>query len=472
MKRLLRIFGKQKRSPRILLVNPPYQRLRGMISSELPLGLLYLAATMRKSGFETVVLNLEEEGPGEGLKLGYANAFETYDFYVKNKSSYNHPAWKEYIDFLGSYRPDVVGFSVMTPYVSLSLDMARIAKEQLGAFVVFGGPHPTLCPDDMASRAPVDAVVVGEGEMAFLQLIQGLEQGSADFLGKVPSVVFRGENGIVTTPQQPLIPDLDSLPYPDYSALVRPTTAALSHRFGVAVSRGCPYRCTFCVNHLIWRERTRFRSDSAVVEEIRHLYNNLGLKTLFIQQDSFLNKPSLARAITAAIKESGMDFQWWCLARSEQIKGDIVAEMKATGLNSIVLGIESGSQRILDMMRKKITIPEIERSVAILKEHGIRTCAFFMVGIPDETEEDIQQTIDLMKRLPLDFVSISVFTPLPGSILFNRTVELGMMDRNPDWDRFDYQSPENYFCPNIKRERFSELLTDLSHLADEINSRA
>lgn len=457
-------------SPRVLLVNPPYQRLRGMLSQELPLGLLYIASVLRESGFETRVLNSEEGTSVEDLKSGYVNAFASYSRYVENRDDHNHPAWKEYARLLNDYRPDIVGFSVMTPSYSLALGMARLAKRQSGAFVVFGGPHPTLCPEDVSAQSAVDAVIVGEGEGAFLRLVKSFDRASRNFLREVPSAVFFNDGSMIRTPLEPLERDLDTLPYPDYDSLVRPEPGALKDRFGVVVSRGCPYRCTFCVDHLLWRDRTRFRTHSNVLAEIRLLYERYGMTNLFFQQDSFLNRREMALSVASGMTEAGLNVPWWCAARVDQIDEDLIRSLKRSGLTSIVLGIESGSQRILDIMNKKITLSMVERAVEVLKENGIKALAFFMIGIPDETEDDVMRTMAFMKKLPVDFISLSVFTPLPRSVLFDRCVELGLVSPETDWSGFDYQSPENYFCPSIRRERFAELVQTCSALVDSLNA--
>jgi radical SAM superfamily enzyme YgiQ (UPF0313 family) len=201
------------------------------------------------------------------------------------------------------------------------------------------------------------------------------------------------------------------------------------------------------------------------------LYGKYDLGNLFFQQDSFLNKPELARSVSADLVRAGVRIPWWCAARVDQIHQELVLTLKESGLVAVILGIESGSQRVLDIMNKKITISQIDRSVAVLKENGIKAYAFFMIGVPDETEDDILHTMSLMKRLPLDFMSLSVFTPLPKSVLFYRCVELGLIDQKPDWDKFDYQSPENYFSAAIERERFKALLEKCSALVDEMNSK-
>lgn len=459
----------QIRSPKVLLVNPPYQRLRGMLSPELPLGILYIASLLRKQGIEARVLNLEEGSDGEELKCGYVNAFKSYYHYLENKDNYYHPAWKEYIRCLGEYQPDIIGFSVMTPSYSLALNMASLSKKYCEALVVFGGPHPTLCPEEVASKSDVDVVIVGEGEIAFLELVRRFQHGSKEFLYKVPSAFFADNGRVITNALQPLIEDLDSLPYPDYESLVRPDISALQDRFGIAISRGCPYRCSFCVDHLIWRKRTRFRSHAGVIGEIKFLSERHNLKRLFFQQDSFLNKPELAKSVSSGILKAGIHITWWCAARVNQIDEDLIKTLKESGLTAVALGIESGSQRILDIMNKKTTISMIEHSVNILKKNGINAIAFFMIGLPDETEDDIKKTISLMKELPLDFMALSVFTPLPKSVLFDRCIELGLINQETDWSKFDYQSPENYFSAFIKKERFRELLEECSALVDTLN---
>lgn len=468
---ILKRFLSKGHSPRILLVSPPFQRLRGMLSNELPLGLLYLSAVLKKNGFETKVLNLEEGSLYEDLQAGYERAFKSYQKYMENRENYSHPAWKEFGDFLGGYKPDIIGFSVMTPSYPLALIMASFAKQYSDALVVFGGPHPTLCPEDVAQSPYVDAVVVGEGEIAFLELVKGFRSMDKGFLRLTPSVVFREDGKIVANPLQPLIKNLDELPYPDYTSLVRPEKADLIDRLGVMVSRGCPYRCAFCVDNLIWRKQSRFRLSVNVLEEIMFLSKNYNLRTLFFQQDSFLNRKDLAKSVALGIKNAGLDISWWCAARADQIDEDLLKVSKESGLTTVILGIESGSQRILDLMNKRITLSQIERAVTILKKNGITTSAFFMIGVPDEDEADIKKTMSFMEKLPLDFISLSVFTPLPGSVLFTRCIESGLITKDIEWSKFDYQSPENFFSLSIRKERFKELVEELSVFVDDLNRR-
>ncbi len=467
---LLKKLWFNKKRPKILLVNPPYQRLRGMRSAELPMGIIYIASNLHACGFEVKVLNLEEETPGEELKDGYVNAFESYSTYTRNKENHAHPAWREFEDCLNAFEPDIVGFSVMTPIYSLALSMARFTKKTLDSLVVFGGAHPTLCPEEAAAAEPVDAVIVGEGEEAFLTLATEFEKGKKKFLSKVPSAVYDDGGTIVTNPLNPLITDLDSLPMPDYDLLVKPNPSELRDRFGVIISRGCPYRCSFCVDHFMWRGKTRFRSLDGILTEIRTLADRYQLRNLFFQQDSFLNKPDLSLAVAEGIRDTGRDIGWWCAARVDQIHEQSLPLLKESGLHAVILGIESGSPRTLASMNKKIGIPQIKRAVDLVRKHGIKCYAFFMMGLPDETEEDVRMTLSFMEELGLDYYSLSVFTPLPRSPLFDRCVELGLVTKEIDWDLFDYQSPENYFSGAIAQPRFNELLQEATRLVDKLNS--
>ncbi|MBF0233088.1 MAG: radical SAM protein [Desulfamplus sp.] len=466
-------FEKFKKSlpPKILLINPPYQRLRNMLSEQMPMGLLYLAGTLNKNGFETKVLNLEEPEIGESLQSGYVNSFENYYTYLENKNNHDHPAWKELKNYLTAYQPDIVGFSVMTPYYSLALDMASFVRKQIKALIVFGGPHPTICPEQVAQNECVDVVVVGEGEKVLLELAKNFTPHNRNFLYKIPSLFFFDQERINHTQLIPLQSNLDVLPPPDYNALVKPEPSSLADRFGVITGRGCPYRCNFCIDNLLWRGKSRFRSAESIVMEIKTLVSEFGLRTLFFQQDSFLNKKNLAISVAKKIIDEKLGLQWWCAARVDQIDHESIQIFKESGLTNIILGIESGNQKVLEMMNKKITIAQIEKAVKILKTNGIYASAFFMIGLPDETESQIRETMLFMQKLQLDFVSLSVFTPFPGSPLFTRCEELNLIDKNVDWSMFDYQSPENYFCGQIARERFKELVQEASALADQLNRK-
>ena len=459
------------RNPKILLVNPPYQRLRGMLSYELPIGLLYLSAVLKNRGFDVLVFNGENGKSAENLENGYIAALDNFSVYKNNVHDYSHPAWKDYINALNSYAPDIIGFSAMTPSYPLSLMMAKETKKHLPeSVIIMGGPHPTLCCEDVAEEDVVDWVFIGEAEETLVEFISNIdgERDNANY--ELAGLAYSLNGGVVKNQEKPFIKALDSLPFPAYDTLIGHDLSVQNDRFGLITSRGCPYRCNFCVDHLLWRNTSRFRKAEGVLEELFFLKKKYNLNSFIFQQDSFLNKKRLAEEVCAGIVGNKLNISFSCAARIDQIDANIVEILKDAGLIFIMLGIESGSQQMLDYMGKKITINQVRKSVQILKNAGIRIGAFFMVGLPDETERDMLATIQLIEELPLDFRSISVFTPLPGSNLYYRGIESGSISEKIDWRNFDYQSPENYFSRNIKRKRFNELLYITFQLVDSLNS--
>lgn len=465
-----RISRSSTKNIKTLLVNPPYQRLRGILSYQLPMGLLYLSAVLKNQGFDVMVFNGENATSEETLQEGYIAAFDNFPIYKENLHNYSHPAWKDYISTLVSYNPDIVGFSAMTPSYPLSLIMAKETKKHLPeSIIVMGGPHPTLCLEDVTREKVVDWVIPGEAEETLLEFVSNIDRGRDRANYELNGIAYSKNGNFVKNPGRPLITDLDNLPIPAYETLKGHDLTLQNDRFGIIVSRGCPYRCNFCVDHLIWRNSSRFRKADGVLRELYFLKNKYNLGSFIFQQDSFLNKKRLAEEICTGIIKNKLDISFACAARIDQIDANIVEILKKAGLTSIILGIESGSQKMLDYMGKKITINQVERSVQIIKNAGIKVAAFFMIGLPDETEEDILATIKFIKELPLDLRSLSVFTPLPGSNLYFRAMELGMLPEKIDWGNFDYQSPENYFSKNIKKERFKELLYSASQLVDSLN---
>jgi len=390
---------------KIVLVNPPYSfwspeknYLRPFIGTLPSLGLLSLAAVLREKGYRVKIV--------ESASLGLSLA-QTLGEILKEE-------------------PDYLGLSCTTASVDNAAKIARALKNQSPKVLTFaGGPHITALPEETFRRYPAfDYGIVGEGERAFLELLEAVEGGGE--LSGAESAVFREEEKVVVNPRRRFIENLDRLPFPAYDLLPlfpdRYRPPFLNYLSGPAASlsssRGCPQQCTFC-DRSVFGNRYRYFSEDYLLDLITHLREKYGVRHLVLADDQFA--ASKARLIRLCEKLAAKDLKigWNCDARVDSVDPEMLSLMKRAGCWMISYGIESGSQEILDGIKKGIKIEQVEQAVRWTKEAGIRAKGLFMIGYPGETESTIRQTLDLILRLPLDEMNLSFLTPYPGTEIYS-----------------------------------------------------
>ncbi|SEH33947.1 B12-binding domain-containing radical SAM protein [Magnetospirillum fulvum] len=369
---------------------------------EPPLGLAYLTATVKSLGHQVILLDMQ------GLMMD-SEALAT---------------------ILAAETPDVVGITAMTPTLPEALRVADLTKAVLPtARTVLGGVHPTLDPESVIAHPSVDYVIRGEGEEAFPALLDVLS-GRGGLLSEVPGLCFRGEGGTVIAGRAPLIVDLDRLPAADYAAF--PVEQYIEHNsvlrgirgISMIVSRGCPYSCSFCAVQQTMGRTWRFQSPTKVVDQVIHLRDTYGIEGIWFKDSIFNLRPAWTREFCRQMIERKVGVEWQALTRINLLKDDELAMMKAAGLTQIDLGIESGSPKSLKRLNKQITVEQIKDKVALARRHA-KVFGFFMIGIPGEDEDDVRQTFDLARQIELDRWSWSIYSPLPGSQLYQELIDEG-----------------------------------------------
>ena len=390
----------------------PYFRTRAPTEMLLPpLGLAALAAQLRRAGVETKVFDCTF-GTIEGLRVD-----------------------------LRAFRPDIVGLSSMVSLTRNTLRIAGMVQADLpGCLVVAGGPLPTVFPGRYIGH--VDAVFRGEADVSFPRFCVdylGL-QASPEDLGELALDAYAGlfvqadglhvDNPAVHHGES----ELASFPLPDRSDFDHAAyQREWLHRSGRRVTSmfatlGCPYSCDFC-SRPVFGNVVRHRDLDAVFAEVDEI-RELGYDSLWIADDTFTLDPAYLEAFCRRMTPLGMT--WTCLSRANGIDLPTMRLMKAAGCHKVYLGLESGSQGTLDLMRKQITVEQGARVTRLYREAGIDVAAFFIVGYPGETVASIEETFRLAWTLPLDEISFNVPVPLPGSMLFER---LGGPDEGRDWER-------------------------------------
>ena len=407
---------------KIILINPDYyedifaqSKARAAVSrGVIPLGLASLAAPLLAAGHKVRIVNLNlADNPEACLS-----------------------------DAIREFRPDVAGITATTPLIYKAYEIAsRIKSLDRNILVLAGGPHPSAVPEEVLAESQIDGVVRGEGD-AVLPLI--VEQG---FSPSIANLFYKsGDSCMKAERQRDFISDLDSLPFPafelfdlkDYS---QPGIASRKAPMGyMETSRGCYARCIFC-NKNIHGYKMRMKSPLRVVDEMARMLR-LGFQEIQIIDDIFTADMERAYIICEEILRRGLNFPWYPRGgiRVDRVNQELLHMMKRAGCYRIPFGVESGSQRILDLVKKKITLEQCERAVRLAKAAGLETECYFMIGHPTETEEDIKKSIAFAIKLNPDYAKFAITIPLPGTPLFNEMTAQGRI-KTRNWDKYNFSLP-------------------------------
>jgi len=405
---------------KVLLINPPYSNFEGMKGAggyTLPFNIAYLAAYLRdKVECDIKVLDTEALG-------------------------LNH---KEIKACLEKEQPDIAAITCLSPTINHVTKICKTIKKDLNldCTTILGGIHTTILPQETCKNPYVDFVICGEGEITFSKLVKALKEKRTDF-ENINGLYYKQNGKIINTPKREFISDLDTIPFPARDLfdlkLYRsaPTKKLTSEQSSpILTSRGCAYNCIHCVSKSIWHRRVRYRSAKNVIAEIEECINKYNIKEFNVLDDNLtLNKERLFE-ICDSIIEKKLDISWVASSRVNSITPEVVKKMKLAGCKKISFGLESGSQEILDLMRKQTTVEKGRQAVIEVAKGGILAHAGFMLGNIGETEETIKQTITFAKSLPLDNASFFITCPVPGSDLYYYAKDNGFIAPDTPWEMF------------------------------------
>jgi len=405
---------------KVLLINPPYgaeerygKDLGRFGPLNEPLGLAYIAATLERAGHQVSILDAPALGIGS----------------------------EDIPERIRGHGFGVVGIAMLTPMYARSVEVVRTVKEAFPEMpIVVGGAHPTILPKETLTENPeIDFCVRGEGEGVMLNLVNGLEKGESTT--EIPGIAYRAGSEIHMNPPPPPVADLDDLPMPARHLLpmhayhmTRSRTKS-NHAYTVSVARGCPFDCAFCCR--IFGRKVRHHSAGRILEEIEILVEHYGAKEINLEADTLtLNKPFL-HALCDAMIDSGISKRvvWTCESRVDTIDADLLKKMKEAGCWQISYGVETGTQRLLDLIHKGITLERIQQTFALTKQVGITIRAFYMLGLPTETREESLRTISFAKRLDAEWSQFTLCTPFPGTEMWDLSIRDGGL-RSRQWSDF------------------------------------
>jgi len=357
-----------------------------------PLGILYLSSHLRAKGLDVEVFDTTFSSRQELLRI------------------------------LQTTKPSVLGIYANLMTRTNVVSVLKAAKEA-GWTTVAGGPEPAAYVAEYLD-AGADVIVIGEGELTMEELLPVLRQGSRADLEKVNGIAFRDEHGTIRqTPARGQIADLDSQPWPDREAVTLEHYLEVwrEHHGAGSVSlitaRGCPYHCRWC-SHAVYGKTHRRRRPVAVVDELEWLMNRYQPDLAWFADDVFTIHHGWLFQFTAEMKRRGLKLPFECISRADRINPQVADTLTELGCFRLWVGSESGSQRILDAMERGVSVDEVQSAVALLKARGIQTGMFLMWGYVGEGFEDVEATVEHVKRSSPDIVLTTVAYPIKGTPYF------------------------------------------------------
>jgi len=381
-----------------------------------PIGIMSLSAVLKREGHECIMFDqANPETPNEVI-----------------------------IDEIRRRKPAVVGLSFLSttsyPYAKIMARQIRAADSKVK--LAFGGVFASLNSQLVKLQCPeVDFVCRGDGEQLILDLIERLDDPE-----EIPGVTWMKDGKLVHNAGRPIERDLDQWPFPDRESLPLdfiesmpldvPAVLSMERFTTMQTSRGCPWPCIFCDIPVFNEGKWRSRSAGHVVKEFEHLQEN-GYGAVYFVDDHFLLKPKRIETICDGINEAGVTIQWGCEGRVDSTAQHLFPAMAKAHCRTIMFGLESGSQKILDRLDKEQTLEEVDTAVHNAKQAGIEIVhGFFVVGSPDETVEDLRSTFDFASRLPLDTFGFNRLCVYRGTPLWQEYVRRGLVNDETDWYKY------------------------------------
>ena len=416
---------------KIVFVQPPVESPY-FLSPEPPLGLAFLAACL--------------------LEYRANLQIEIIDGFLFSQD--------EYYNKIKNITADVVGVSTTMSQLSQAMMIPHMVKGKNTKFII-GGPGVVNLPSSRLYESGYSVICYGEGERTIVELVHVLENGL--LLEDIKGISYLNKGKEVKTPPRELIKDLDEIPFPARDLLdMEKYISTWKKNMGIRLaslisSRGCPFSCRFC-DKTTFGGIIRYSSPSRMIEEMKLLYDRYGAELVYFEDDLFtLNRKRVLEF--CSLKEKELPGKMWgALSRVDTIDKEMLLRMKHAGCTHLSIGVESGSQKILNLLGKGITIEQIENVLQWVKDIGIKAELFLIIGVPGETQDDIEMTKRIIAKSVPNFVYVSYLTPIPGTEIYELTKHL----IREDIDLSNYTQSESVYRKDIfdaeLEEREKELM--------------
>ena len=426
-------------SKKVLILNPPltmremYKDLEGGGSQFPPLGIALLAAVIRDKGYNVKILDT--------LALNM-NGEQAIQKILKES-------------------PDYLAVTSITISIYNAQEIIQTLKKTHPEMkIIVGGPHVTAAPEKTMEVFPeFDVGVIGEAEDTFVELLDRLDNNKS--LDDVAGLLIRKEGKIIRTAPRPLIKDLDKLPFPAWDLLpdlltyYQPAADTLNRTPATLLitSRGCPGRCNYC-DQSVFGQRIRGYSADYVIRMIKHLQKEYGIKEIFFQDDNYVALRQRMIEISKKLIEQKIDLTYSVMGRVDQVTEEGLRWLKKSGCWQINYGLESGDQRIFDLIDKDVTVKQNMDAVKLANKLGISVKGLFMIGAFGETKESIENTLKFIKKAPIDDFHMTIYTPFPGATGYKEAHKYGKFD--PDWRKVSMFGADNFVPFGITRKELEK----------------
>lgn len=375
------------------------------IFNNIPFGLVSLCTVLKQNGVPCNIVDFYD--------LNHRKIISDDDF-----SQANIKVFGEYI-LAQEYT--VLSFYTMANSYHISISLAEYIREKnSNIIIIFAGPQASECAEDtLTAFSFIDMVAIGEGENTIMKLLECIK---ANDYSNCPNLVYRNEKGrIIHNKHIPLINDLDSLPYLDYSFVPYMDTFT---EIPVEIGRGCPFACKFCSTKSFWQRNYRLKSNERIIEELRGLIEKHGREKLYdLNHDSLTANRKRIMSFCKALEESGINIKWKCSTRIDVLDEEIICALKRSGCSRVFMGIESGSNRIQSFINKNIDTAKIIPTIKLLLHYGIRPTCSFIYGFPTETKEELIETLNIvyhLKKMGLIDTQLHRLTYLRGTEFYEQ----------------------------------------------------
>ncbi len=336
------------------------------------------------------------------------------------------------------FRPRFVGLTCVTMNFHEAMRVVRDVKDIAPDIAtIMGGPHVTFCAEETLKEHPeLDIIVLGEGERTIVDLAKAAEADAP--LDEVRGIALRSGARIILTPPSVGPLDLNSLPLPARHLLPLGRYKALNLAISMTTSRGCPHKCIFCVGRRMVGSRVRYRRPDLVVDEMEYLAG-LGFSQINVADDLFTANKKHCLEICREIERRDLKIKWSSFARVDTVTAELLAIMKKAGCRSVSFGVETGSAKIMKTIQKGITIDQVVEAVKASNEAGVVPCASFILGLPGETEDTLQETVAFARKLNKMGVKYGyhLLAPFPGTAVREKSQEYGLRVLTDDWSEYN-----------------------------------
>ncbi len=400
-----------------------------------PLGILSISGYLKMHGYSVKILDL------------FTNKMNKHSF----------------MDLLNKEKPDLIGISTYTENFNSVIKLTEVIKAELEeCIIVLGGAHVTFLPDEALECSTVDFVSRGEGEITFVELLESLNYGTLS-IDEIAGLSYRKNDKIVNNIPRKYIEKLDCLPWTE---LDKDEISQYHIKQLIITSRGCPGNCIYCASAALSGIRYRIRSAENVFSEIHFKYHKKNERYFAFLDDTFTaNKSRLYKFCDYLVKER-IDITWRCDSRTDILSEEMIDKLYEAGCVSVHIGVESGSQFVIDQINKHIDLKKTEYLLQYMTSKGMQVMCSFILGHHCDTHETIKETIEMAVRFKHKYnavIGISINTPFPGTRLYNDMKELGLNLEVTNWSSFDLVQAV-FSTKNLTREEIQNYYYEINSM--------